>query len=121
MAHSEDFRRTPDRVEPQVWVPDEYEAGYQARFQNMAEFRTATACWRAGWQDADRELTACGGLLLPCDGEKDSVPEQWSLYGTGRDARLCELPFDEIRSETWKRSWVETDIALGMAARRRHG
>lgn len=119
MAHSEEFHRTPDRVEQRAWVSEEYEAGYQARLQEIAEFKTATPCWRAGWQDAHRELTVCGGPLLSKHIEQDSIPEQWSLYGTGQDARLCELPFDENREESWKRSWIQADIALGLKARRR--
>ena len=120
MAHSEDFHRTSDRVQQYVWIPDEYEAGYQARLQGVVEFKTATSCWRAGWQEADRELAA-GGESAADRLDETSIPEQWSLYGTGQMARLCELPFDEARAEPWKRSWIETDIELGMAARSRHG
>lgn len=41
-------------------VSGEYEAGYLARFAGSSESWTATACWQAGWQEADRELTASG-------------------------------------------------------------
>ena len=120
MAHSEEFYRTSHRVERNVWLPDEYEAGYQARLLGVVEFKTATSCWRAGWQEADRELAGNGASEADRANE-NSIPDQWSLYGTGQMARLCDLPFDEGRAEPWKRSWVQADIELGLQARSRRG
>lgn len=49
--------------------------------------------------------------------EEDIVPAQWSLYGTGAAARAYDLPFDEGRSDSWKRSWIQADIESGLQSR----
>ena len=86
----------------------------------MVEFKIATSLWRAGWQEADREV-AEGGQSEANRLDETSIPKQWSLYGIGQMARLCELQIDDARAESWKRSWILTDIELGMAARTRRG
>jgi hypothetical protein len=99
------------------WVSIEYEAGYGARILSNAEYLTATPCWRAGWKDADRDLArAALDDRLP---SYDDVVVPWSRFGTGQQARSCLLPFDESATHRWKRSWVETDIAMSLAERRR--
>ncbi len=91
-------------------VSDEYESGYRARQTDATEFKTATRSWRAGWQDANRELE---NLKEPIEKEfKVKEQANWSLFGSGRQARLCDLPFDEVRSDAWKRDWILTDIDL---------
>jgi len=101
-------------------VPGEYEAGYQARFADYSESWTATACWQAGWQEADRELTASGRgpTSSPFDCSTDSDPTESSLFGTGELARDYKLPFDQTLGDPWKRSWIRRDIRLGMFARK---
>ncbi len=103
-----------------VWFSSEYEAGYQARFAGSSESWTATACWQAGWQEADRELTASGRCLTtsPFDCSTDSDPNDTSLFGTGELARDYELPFDRTLGDSWKRSWIRRDIELGVFARK---
>ena len=96
------------------WNADEYEAGYQARFEDVDGCVTATACWQAGWQDADREISArvSMGLEEPRRGaEQDNG---LSKFGSGELARACDLPFDAFGSEPWKRSWIRADIARGV-------
>ena len=118
MADSESFERTPDKIQSHTHVPDEYEAGYRARELGLTEYKTATRSWRAGWQDADHEAIR-SGLSLHVATQNDGAPAQWSLYGTGRQARACELPFDVDRGDAWKRSWVQADILLGLVERNR--
>lgn len=118
MADSESLEHRPNEIDRDSLVANEYESGYRMRLEGEAEFRTATPSWRAGWQDADRELRRSGYTLRNSTSEAP-LAEPWSLYGTGRQARACELPFDVNRGEAWKRSRVEADIALGFAKRRR--
>ncbi|MGI4828244.1 MAG: hypothetical protein ACRYFU_08650 [Janthinobacterium lividum] len=113
MADSEQLHRSPWKATNTSWVSEEYEAGYWAGHHGIHEFRCATLCWRTGWQDAQRELYAMGASPFPMG--EDHVPAQWSLYGTGAVARACNLPFDEGRSEPWKRSWIQADIKLEAA------
>ena len=110
MADSEQAQHFPYETSSN-WVSEEYEAGYWAGHHGIAEFQSATHCWRTGWQDAQRELHA--NNLLPW-AEADAIPAQWSLYGTGAIAREYDLPFDEERSESWKRSWIQADIDSGL-------
>ena len=110
-----DFLRNHSRPNSDelVWE-EEYEAGYGARYDDSSEFLTATHAWRAGWRDADREIAQ--GL----DSAKDRVGDEtasvadWSLLGSGRDARVCGLPFDTRRNHTWKQSWIRADLELGV-------
>ncbi len=104
-----------------TWCKDEYEAGYGARFAGTAESWTATPCWRAGWQEADRELTASNGYLRSSsvDPNVDLEPMEWSLFGTGNFARDYQLPFDHVRGTAWKRSWIRRDIEVGTVTKRR--
>ena len=101
-------------------VPGEYEAGYHARFAGSSESWTATACWQAGWQEADRELAASGRCLTssPFDCSTDSDATESSLFGTGELARNYERPLDRTLGDPWKRSWIRRDIELGMFARK---
>ncbi len=106
-----------------VWFPDEYEAGYRARFTGACESWTATACWQAGWQEADRELTASGRRPRQSsfDPNGDGEITEWSLFGTGELARSLGLPFDQVRGDVWKRSWIRKDIELGTCDRKGTG
>lgn len=49
MAHSE-HRQSRAMVQSSPWLVAEYEAGYEARFLEIAQYMTATPSWRAGWQ-----------------------------------------------------------------------
>jgi hypothetical protein len=112
MARSEHIYKEPKDGLEKVWIPEEYEAGYGARFQGVSECRTATRCWLAGWQEADREIgTAVLSEGVPWNTEPTAP---WSLFGTGRQARACELPFDQFSPDDWKKSWVEADIAMSL-------
>ena len=118
MVHSEEVCGASVKREMAVWVPEEYDAGYQARRENISEFKTATRSWQAGWQDGDREIAGGGEASeeSPCG---DAIQQQGSLFGAGDTARACELPFDEDRGEVWKRNWIAADIALGLGSRLR--
>lgn len=89
---------------------EEYEAGYQARFTDGSEFITATRAWRSGWQEADREIAQTRSSGLPTN----TSAAEWSLFGSGRDARICGLPFDTRRDHVWKRSWIKADLELAV-------
>lgn len=115
MADSEQVNRSPCKANSN-WVSEEYEAGYWAGHHGVVEFQSATHSWRSGWQDAQRELRAMGASVYPIVGE-DLIPAQWSLYGTGAAARAYGLPFDEERSDPWKRSWIRRDIDFGLKKR----
>ncbi len=109
MRNADEFQSIEaDGSNPSGLVSDEYESGYRARQMDASEFKTATRSWRAGWQDADREL----GNRKETSEKHCVVQEQanWSLFGSGRQARLYDLPFDEDRSDAWKREWIMTDI-----------
>ena len=56
MPNSEQYRPALNAQQTAAYVAAEYEAGYEARRQGLAEYKTATCSWRAGWQDAEREL-----------------------------------------------------------------
>ena len=114
MANSEHTSRSLNHGVEWSWITEEYEAGYEARFQGVAECGTATPCWRTGWQDADREMA--GAALA--EGTNLDATAPWTLFGTGQQARACELPFDELSPDSWKKSWVEADITLSLAMRK---
>lgn len=99
-----------------VWFPNEYEGGHRARFAGASESWTATPCWQAGWQEADRELTACSRRhpCVSCDRNTNLDPAELNLFGAGDLARKDDLPFDPTLEDTWKRSWIRRDIELGM-------
>lgn len=121
MLPSDDYlERCPGVPERKVWFPDEYEAGYRARFAGTSESWTATPCWQAGWQEADRELTVSGRRPRSSSVEpsRDAEPADWSHFGTGGTARSYDLPFHQARSDSWKRSWIQRDIELGTFGRK---
>jgi hypothetical protein len=94
---------------------EEYQAGYEARLRDEAEYHTATLWWRTGWADADRELRSGAARSHTQRGEAPGI--RWSNFGTGLQARICQLPFDENQAEAWKRDWVQTDIAISLVRR----
>ena len=103
-----------------MWFPGEYDAGYRARFAGTSESWTAMACWRAGWQEADRELSASGRCIRQCSAGyvTNEVSAEVSLAYAGDLARNYDLAFDPTRSDLWKRSWIQRDIELGVVARK---
>ena len=116
MAHSEHSDCEPRRAEGEFLVSAEYEAGYRARVQGSEYYRTATRSWRYGWGDADHDLQS--GVLSRRSDLSEDTPSASTTFGTGRDARLCELPFYADSTHEWKREWVLADIALGMTAKK---
>ena len=115
MAQSEHFDLMPDGSNPRGYTSsDEYQAGYEARLRDEAEFYTATRWWRTGWAEADREIRS-GVVRSPAQGNVTSM--LWSSFGMGKHARTCELSFDENQAESWKRSWVQSDIAISLSCR----
>jgi hypothetical protein len=117
MAQTEQFDLIPDGGIPRGYTSsDEYQAGYEARLRDEAEYHTATPWWRTGWADADRELRSCAARPRIEQGE--ALEMRWSNFGTGQQARICQLSFDENQAEAWKRNWVQTDIAISLAHRR---
>jgi hypothetical protein len=115
MARSEQFDLMPDNSGPRGYTSsEEYQAGYEARMRNEAESHTATLWWRTGWADAERELRS--GAAKPLV-ERKSIEVTWSSFGSGEQARICQLPFDERQTESWKRNWVQTDVAISFGPR----
>jgi hypothetical protein len=116
MARSEQFDLMPDNGGPRGYTSSEqYQAGYDARVRNEAESYTATLWWRTGWAEAERELRS--GVAKPfVEGKATEVP--WSSFGSGEQARICQLSFDENQADSWKRNWVQTDIAISLGSRR---
>ena len=107
-----------EQSKPLAWdelaADEEYEAGYRARYLDSSEYLTATRAWRAGWMEADREITHSGSSGPTYSGLSTvTCTTEWSLFGSGRDARVCALPFDTRRDQVWKRSWIEADLELG--------
>ena len=116
MAQTEQFDLIPDGGIPRGYTSsEEYQAGYEARLRDEAEYHTATLWWRTGWADADRELRS--GAARPRIEQGEALDMRWSNFGTGRQARICQLSFDENQAEAWKRNWVQTDIAISLAHR----
>ena len=113
MAKQEHTSNTLGSIGPNDWNSDEYEAGYQARLQNIGHAATATACWRAGWQDADREIVARGALEVDSSFACSDQAHRLSEFGTGELARKYDLSFEWNSPELWKRSWVQADVELG--------
>lgn len=100
MEHSEHFDCSPRRAD-EVLVSVQYEAGITLVLQVFGHHFTATPSWRAGWNDADHDVQS--GVLNSRSAWSESTSSQWSTFGTGWDARLCELPFDVHSSPDWKR------------------
>ncbi len=98
---------------------EEFEAGYRARLEGVPECRAATLCWQAGWQEADSDSKTAATAAAWTTHTNSEARIPWSFFGTGRQARLCDLPFDELCPDNWKKSWVEADIAVGLP--QRHG
>jgi hypothetical protein len=94
---------------------EEYQVGYEARLQDEAEYHTATLWWRTGWADADRELRS--GAARPHIQQGQAPGMRWSDFGTGQQARIYQLSFDENQAEAWKRDWVQADIAMSFVHR----
>ena len=88
-------------------VPEQYEAGYSARYGKEPFSFAATTSWQAGWNDANRELGSFEEIFTPA---QPSLP----FFGSGEEARRRGLPFDSSCSEKWKRSWIAADIVLGL-------
>ena len=107
MANSEHDAREPALLQTMLPEPEQYDAGYAARYREEPMSVGATRSWQAGWTDASREL---GGF------EEMFAPSQVSLpfIGSGEEARRQNRPFDASCSEAWKRGWIEADIALGL-------
>ena len=115
MADSEHTYKEPKDCVAEARTAEAFEAGYKARLAGVPECHAATSSWQAGWQEADRE-TAGSGTAETVQINTD-VRTPWSLFGTGKEARICDLPFDELCPDTWKRSWVEADITIGLVKR----
>ena len=96
----------------EAWGSEEYEAGHGARMLGVPECLTATPCWRAGWQEADREIS--GAAVSEKRHAVAGMSTLWSPFESGGHARTRGLPFDELCSDSWKRSWIQADIALGI-------
>ena len=118
MAQTGHFDLLPDGGIPRGSTSsEEYQAGYEARLRDEAEYHTATLWWRTGWADADRELRS-GAAKAHI--EQSEVPGMgWSSFGSGHQARMCQLSFDENQAEAWKRDWVRADIAISLGPRRK--
>ncbi len=128
MADSEDFPQAAETANLFDFIPDQHESGYEARLRGSGDFQSATLSWRAGWRDADIELRAralAREIFVPdepaprnpreCSLER--MTEHWDAAEAGRNARVCELPFEKKANVEWKRSWVKTDIRLALDAR----
>lgn len=119
MADSEHTYKKLGQGAAETRNAEEYEAGYKARLEGVPECLAATPCWRAGWQEADSDSETAAGATANTMYTNTEVRTPWSLFGTGRQARICNLPFDELCPDSWKRSWVEADIAVGLSQTQR--
>jgi hypothetical protein len=116
MARTGHFDLIPDGGIPRGYTSsEEYQAGYEARLRDEEEYHTATLWWRTGWADADRELRS--GAAKPHTEQREALGMRWSNFGTGQQARICQLSFDENQAEAWKRDWVQADIAISLLHR----
>ena len=65
----------------------------------QSQVQTASPWWRTGSAEAQRELRS--GVATPLvDGKAAEV--QWSRFGSGEQARICQFSFDESQAESWK-------------------
>ena len=103
---------------PQPWDREEYKAGYAARFGGSLHLEAAPEQWRQDWQDADTELGESDRQSehRAAGREEDYRAAGAELYHVGQQARVHDLPFDEIRTRPWKLGWVDADISIGEAA-----
>ena len=94
---------------------EEYQAGYEARLRDEAEYHTAPLC--GGVPGGLMRIESLSGAARshPEGGEASGI--RWSNFGTGQQARICQLSFDENQAEAWKRDWVQTDIAISLVHR----
>jgi hypothetical protein len=116
MARSEQFDLIPDNGGPWGYTSSEhYQAGCDARVRYEGESHTATSWWRTGWADADSELRSRVAKLVV---ESKAEEVRWSNFGSGEQARICQLSFDENYADSWKQNWVQTDIAISLGSRR---
>jgi hypothetical protein len=102
------------------WDREEYAAGYRARFSDIPDFETSHPCWRCGWEDADTEvLESARHRKALAEGREDHFENTWgNLCDSGEEARANGIPFEEERTEPWKKGWIAVDIKLGMLAER---
>jgi hypothetical protein len=98
------------------WETTEYAAGYRARLSAIPDSDVAHHCWRVGWEDADTEmLESARHKRVLAEGTEDNYSETWGLlFDGGGDARMNGIPFDDDRTNPWKKGWIETDINLGI-------
>lgn len=92
----------------QTWISEEFEAGYRAGLAGVSESRTATPCWRAGWQEAQQERSLSQDAADLSPDAKGLVPS------SGREARLFGFAFRGGETEQWKRAWIEADVECGQ-------
>ena len=102
-------------VKQELWLPNEYAAGFRARLAAIARREDAHACWCCGWDDADTELLESARHRRAMEeGREDSYAgTRRLLYDAGHSARENGIPFDEVRTMPWKEGWIAADIMIG--------
>ena len=108
----------PALVRQELWVREEYAAGFRARLAEIANSEAAHACWRCGWDDADTELLESTRHRQAMEeGKEDGYAgTRRLLFDAGQSARENSVPFDEARTAPWKQGWIAADIRIGDGA-----
>ena len=108
----------PALVKQELWISEEYAAGFRARLADIANWEAAPTCWRCGWDDADTELLeAARHRQAMEEGREDGyVGTRRLLYDVGHSARENGITFDEARTAPWKQGWIAADISIGEEA-----
>ena len=108
----------PALAKEELWVPEEYAAGFRARLAEIANSEAAHACWRCGWDDADTELLESARHRSAVEqGREDTYfGTRRLLFDVGQSARENGVLFAEARTEPWKAGWIAADIAIGLVA-----
>jgi hypothetical protein len=103
---SPSWGREPDlfKVQP-YWI-------VQNRLNGTPNSELTHHCWQCGWEDADTEVLEGDRHKRPVEEERedDFVSTLGLLSDAGGDARVNGIPFDEVRTESWKEGWVAADI-----------
>ena len=108
----------PALVKEELWVPEEYAAGFRARLAEIAASEAAHSCWRCGWDDADTELLESARHRQAMEeGREDGYAgTRRLLFDAGHSARENGIPFDKARTAPWKQGWIAADIRTGDEA-----
>src|SRR5258708_15261434 len=108
----------PGLAELEKWDNIESAAGYRERLAAIPDSGIAYHCWRCGWEDADTEALELDRhkRVLADGGEDDYAETGGLLFDAGGDARANGVPFDEGRTQPWKKAGSPRTSTLGWQA-----